>query len=337
MSNYIVSSSPHIRTHESTSRIMLDVIIALIPAGVESIWKFGVKSLWVILLAVISSVFTEYIVQKLTKKTVTINDFSSAVTGLLLAYNLPPGAPWWMVIIGSVIAIALVKHAFGGLGHNFMNPALAARAVLMACWPVHMTNWISPGSDAVSSATPLVLRKISDAATSATSAATSSATSGATAGATAASMELPSLLDVIIGNIPGSLGEISSAALLIGAAYLLYRGVINWRIPFTYLATTFVLTLFINGWDFYDAFYQLFLGGLILGAFFMATDYSSSPVTSLGQIIMGIGCGILTTVIREFGGYPEGVSYSILLMNVATPLIEKYTMPKIFGEVGSRV
>ena len=313
---------------------MLDVIIALIPAGVVSIWKFGVKSLWVILLAVISSVLTEYIVQKLTKKTVTINDFSSAVTGLLLAYNLPPGAPWWMVIIGSVIAIALVKHAFGGLGHNFMNPALAARAVLMACWPVHMTNWISPGSDAVSSATPLVLRKISDAATSATSAATSSATSGATAGATAASMELPSLLDVIIGNIPGSLGEISSAALLIGAAYLLYRGVINWRIPFTYHCYNFCIDIVYQWLGFYDAFYQLFLGGLILGAFY-GNGLFILPVTSLGQIIMGIGCGILTTVIWEFGGYPRGQLF-ILLMNVATPLIEKYTMPKIFG-VGSRV
>jgi len=331
MDKFIVSPSPHIRTKDSTSRIMLDVIIALIPAGVVSIWMFGTKSLWVILLGVFSSVLTEYLMQKFMKRTVTINDFSAAVTGLLLAYNLPPGAPWWMVIIGSVIAIALVKHAFGGLGHNFINPALAARAILLTCWPVHMTNWISPGSDAVSAATPLVLLKVNDAATSATSAATSSAT---VSGATTVSMELPSLWNAFMGNIPGSVGEISSAALLLGAAYLLYRRVINWRIPFAYLATTFVLTLFFNGFEFYNAFYQLFLGGLILGAFFMATDYSSSPVTPMGQIIMGVGCGILTAVIRKYGGYPEGVSYSILLMNIATPLIEKYTMPKIYGEVG---
>ncbi|MGI6142187.1 MAG: RnfABCDGE type electron transport complex subunit D [Caldicoprobacterales bacterium] len=330
MSKFTVSPSPHIRTNESTSRIMLDVIIALIPAGVVSIWLFGAKSLWIILLGIVSSVLTEYLIQKLMKKSVTIGDFSAAVTGLLLAYNLPPSAPWWLVVIGSFIAIALVKQVFGGLGHNFMNPALAARAILMACWPVRMTSWIQPGADAVSAATPLALLKASDAASSATSSATVS-------GATAASIEIPSLWDVFSGNIAGTIGEVSSLALLLGAAYLLYRGVISWRIPIAYIATTFVLTFIFNGADLSNAFYQIFLGGLILGAFFMATDYSSSPVTPLGQIIMGVGCGILTAVIRNYGGYPEGVSYSILLMNVATPLIEKYTMPKIFGEVRNNV
>lgn len=322
MSFFTVSSSPHITTQETTSRIMLDVIIALIPAGVVSVWMFGAKSLWLILLGIGTAVLTEYLIQKLMKKPVTIGDFSAVVTGMLLAYNLPPNAPWWLVVIGSAIAIALVKQVFGGLGHNFMNPALAARAILLACWPVRMTSWVQPGADAISTSTPLALLKAGDAVSSAT-----------VSGATAAIAEPPALLDVFIGNIGGTIGEVSSVALLIGAAYLLIRGAINWRIPFTYIATTFVLTLLFNGADLYQAFYQIFLGGLILGAFFMATDYASSPVTPLGQIIFGVGCGILTAVIRNFGGYPEGVSYSILLMNVATPLIEKYTMPKIFGEV----
>ncbi|HCS72776.1 MAG TPA: Na+-transporting NADH:ubiquinone oxidoreductase subunit D [Clostridiales bacterium] len=320
MNLFTVSSSPHIKTRDTTSKIMLDVIIALIPAGLVSIWLHGVGVLWIVLLAVVSAVLTEYVVQKFMKKPVTISDLSAVVTGLLLAYNLPPGTPWWMVMVGSVIAIALVKQVFGGIGHNFMNPALAARAILLASWPAHMTRWIQPGTDAVTSATPLALANLADA--------TGSATSGATV-----VMDLPSFQDVFMGNIPGTIGEVSSAALLLGAAYLLLRGVINWRIPITYMAATYVCTMIFGGVGFYDAFYQLFLGGLILGAFFMATDYSSSPVTPLGQVIMGFGCGILTAVIRIYGGYPEGVTYSILLMNVATPLIDKYTQPKIYGEV----
>lgn len=331
MNFFTVSASPHIRTRESTSRIMLDVVIALIPAGIASIWFFGVKTLWIILLGTTAAVLTELLIQKLMKKPVTIGDCSAVVTGILLAYNLPPSAPWWLPVIGSIIAVALVKQAFGGLGHNFMNPALAARAILMASWPVRMTYWIKPGPDAVSSSTPLALLKAVDAISNATG----GATSGATSGATAASIELPSLWDVLIGNIGGTIGEVSSLALLLGAAYLLIRGVISWRIPLTYIATTFLFTFFANGFELYNAFYELFLGGLLLGAFFMATDYSSSPVTPLGQFIMGAGCGILTAVIRIYGGYPEGVSYSILLMNVATPLIEKYTRPRIFGEVRS--
>ncbi|MDD4680255.1 MAG: RnfABCDGE type electron transport complex subunit D [Clostridia bacterium] len=320
MNLFTVSSSPHIKTRDTTSKIMLDVIIALLPAGLVSIWLHGVGVLWIVLLAVVSAVLTEYVVQKFMKKPVTISDLSAVVTGLLLAYNLPPGTPWWMVMVGSVIAIALVKQVFGGIGHNFMNPALAARAILLASWPAHMTRWIQPGTDAVTSATPLALANLADA--------TGSATSGATV-----VMDLPSFQDVFMGNIPGTIGEVSSAALLLGAAYLLLRGVINWRIPITYMAVTYVCTMIFGGVGFYDAFYQLFLGGLILGAFFMATDYSSSPVTPLGQVIMGFGCGILTAVIRIYGGYPEGVTYSILLMNVATPLIDKYTQPKIYGEV----
>jgi len=313
MSLFTVSSSPHIRSQESTSRIMLDVIIALMPAGIVSIWVYGARTLMVILVAIASAVLTELAVQKFMKKPVTISDLSAVVTGMLVAYNLPPSAPWWLPAIGSVIAIALVKQVFGGLGHNFMNPALAARAILLASWPVQMTDWVNPGADAVSTATPLALVKAGEVAGSST--------------------QLPPLWDVFLKSAGGTIGEISSAALLLGAAYLLIRGVINWRIPATCIGTVFILTLLFKGTGLYGSFYELFLGGLILGAFFMATDYASSPVTPLGQIIMGVGCGILTVVIRNFGGYPEGVSYSILLMNVATPLIDKYTMPKIFGEV----
>lgn len=324
MNLFTVSSSPHIKANKTTSKIMLDVIIALIPAGLASIWLHGVRTFWIILLGVISAVLTEFLIQKFMKKPVTINDLSAVVTGMLLAYNLPPSAPWWMPVIGSVIAIALVKQVFGGIGHNFMNPALAARAILLASWPIHMTKWIQPGTDAVSSATPLALVNLIDSASSATTS------------ATLASVELPPFWDVFIGNIPGTIGEVSKLALLIGAVYLLIRGIISWRIPITYIATTFICTVIFERVGLYDAFYQLFLGGLILGAFFMATDYSSSPVTPLGQVIMGIGCGILTAVIRLYGGYPEGVTYSILLMNVATPLIDKYTQPKIYGGVGKR-
>ncbi|HBG75629.1 RnfABCDGE type electron transport complex subunit D [Eubacteriales bacterium mix99] len=312
MDYFTVSPAPHIRTQESTSRIMLDVVIALIPAGIASIYFNGIGVLWTILISVATAVLTEYLIQKFMKKPITISDFSAVVTGVLMAYNLPPGAPWWLAAIGSFLAIALVKQLFGGLGHNFMNPALAARAILLAAWPVRMTTWVLPDAvtSATSSATPLAMME----------------------GTWASASELPGFLDVFLGNIGGSIGETSSVALLIGAVYLLVRKVISWRIPVTYITTTFILTALLGGHGLYGAFYQVFLGGLILGAFYMATDYSSSPITPKGQIIMGVGCGILTAVIRIYGGYPEGVSYSILLMNVVTPLIDKYTMPKIFGE-----
>lgn len=314
MNLFTVSSSPHIRSQESVSRIMLDVVLALIPAGAVSIYFYGGRVLWIVLLSIASAVLTEALIQKFMKKPVTIKDFSAVVTGLLLAYNLPPTAPWWLPIIGSAIAIALVKHVFGGLGQNFMNPALATRAILLAAWPVRMTAWVQPGSDAISSATPLAILKGTEGVGT-----------------------LPSLFDAFIGNIGGTIGEVSAAALLIGAIYLLYRRVINWRIPFTYIATTAILITLLGGEGLYNGIYHVFVGGLILGAFYMATDYASSPVTSKGQIIMGVGCGVLTAVIRLYGGYPEGVSYSILLMNVLTPLIDKYTMPRIFGEVRENV
>ncbi|WIV10575.1 RnfABCDGE type electron transport complex subunit D [Proteiniborus sp. MB09-C3] len=304
----IASSSPHIRSDETISRIMLDVIIALLPATLASIYFFRFNALKLIVLSVLSAVITEAIFQKARKKPVTINDLSAVVTGLLLAFNIPSSAPWWIPVIGSAFAIAIVKQFFGGLGHNFMNPALAARAMLLASWPTIMTEWVTPGADAVSTATPLAILK------------------GQAEGI------LPSLTDMLMGNMGGSLGETSAILLIIGGIYLLYRGVINWRIPFTYIGTVAVIMLAFGG-GIQNTMYHLLSGGLMLGAFFMATDYASSPVTKKGQIIFGIGAGLLTSVIRLKGGYPEGVSYSILLMNVAAPLIDKYTGPKVFGEV----
>lgn len=307
--NLIASSSPHLRSNETISRVMLDVLIALLPATLASIWYFKLNAAVLISLAVGTAVVTEMLCQKVMKRPITINDLSAVVTGLLVAFNIPASAPLWIPIVGSAFAIIIVKQLFGGLGHNFMNPALAARAMLLASWPVIMTNWVTPGADAVSTATPLAI--LSGEATQAT---------------------LPALSDVIFGNIGGCLGETAAIWLIIGGVYLLYRRVINWKIPFTYIGTVAVLTL-IFGVEFNDMIYHVFAGGLILGAFYMATDYSSSPVTPLGQIIFGVGCGLITVIIRLKGGYPEGVSYSILLMNLIAPLIDKYTRPKVFGEV----
>lgn len=310
----LVSSSPHIRSKDSISSVMRDVVIALLPATIAGIWYFGVSAAIVTVLAIVSALATEAGILKLRKKKITLNDSSAAVvTGLLLAMNLPSTAPWWLVILGSAFAIAIVKHAFGGLGHNFMNPALAARAMLLAAYPVEMTGWVKTGADAISTATPLAIIK-----------------DGLAIGPNAA-YELPSLTDLLIGNVGGCLGETSALALIIGGLYLIYRGVISIRIPAAYIGTVAVLTLAFNGFDSLMMVYHLLAGGLMLGAFFMATDYASSPITKKGQIIFGIGCGLITTIIRFFGGYPEGVSYSILLMNVAAPLIEKYTSPRVFG------
>ncbi|WP_129721286.1 RnfABCDGE type electron transport complex subunit D [Xylanivirga thermophila] len=316
MSDFVVSSSPHIRSNQSVERIMLDVIISLLPAGVMGIYFFGIRALWIILLSVGTAVVAEWAMQRLLKKPVTIGDLSAIVTGLLLAYNLPPSVPWWIPVIGSFIAIALVKQLFGGLGQNFMNPALAARAILLSAWPVQMTSWVIPGADAMTTATPLAILK----------------------GAEGIKGTLPQFDQVLIGNIGGCIGETSALALLLGAAYLFYRGVINWRIPFTYIGTVAFMTWMLGGPGLFqgNGIYNIFAGGLILGAFYMANDYVTSPVTPKGQIIMGIGCGIITSIIRLYGGYPEGVSYSILVMNIVTPLIDKYTVPSIFGKVEVR-
>ena len=302
-----VSSSPHIRSGETTQRIMRDVAIALLPASAYGVYIFGIKALIVLMISVISAVATEYLIQKIRKIPVTVSDFSAVVTGLLLGMNLPSAVPYWIPVVGSVFAIAIVKQAFGGLGHNWMNPALAARAMLVASWPVEMTTWVAVKADSVTAATPLGIIKEGMGGT------------------------LPSLADAFIGNVGGCIGETSALFLLLGGAYLVYRGVISIRILGIYIGTVAVLTLILSGFDIYFTVFSIFAGGLILGAVFMATDYASSPITPKGQVVYAIGMGLLTTIIRFYGGYPEGVSYSILLMNVAAPIIDKYTQPRVFG------
>lgn len=301
----VVSSSPHIRSKESVRKIMLDVIIALIPAIIGSVYFFGMNAIKLLLVSIIASVVFEVLAQKMFKKQIKIRDLSAVVTGILLAFNLPANAPWWIAVFGAGFAIIIVKEFFGGIGSNFMNPALAARAALVASWPAIMSSYVNP--DGMSAATPLAILKSGEGS-------------------------LPSIQRMLIGDIGGSLGETSVILLLIGAAYLIVRKVIDWKIPAIYIVTTSVLLLAF-GVDTNNIVYHVLGGGLILGAFFMATDYSSSPVTPKGRIIFAIGCGLLTALIRVKGGMPEGVSYSILIMNVATPVIEKWTRPRVFGEV----
>lgn len=307
MDQYIMSSSPHVRSSETTSRIMRDVMIALLPATAFGVYIFGLNALMVVLFSVVFAMLTEAVIQRLMHKKVTVSDGSAAVTGLLLALNLPPSVPFWIPILGSVFAIAIVKQAFGGLGHNFINPALAARAFLLASWPTLMTTWTIPGADAVSSATPLGALKMGEA--------------------------LSSYQDMFIGNIGGCIGETSAIALIIGGLYLIARRVIDPRIPVVYIGTVALFTWVAGPQGLFtgDALYHILGGGLMLGAFFMATDYTTSPMSGTGKIVFAAGCGVLTSVIRLWGGYPEGVSYSILLMNLVVPLIDKAFVPKRFG------
>lgn len=298
------SSSPHIRAKKDVRVIMRDVVIALLPALIVSIYYFGMDALILTLISIFTAVISETLIEKIMKKPITINDWSAVVTGMLLAFNLPSTAPWWLAVIGSAFAILIVKHAFGGLGQNFVNPALAARAFLLSSWGTRMTAFEWP--DIVGTATPLGMLATGEG-------------------------QLPSYLDLFLGNVAGCLGETSAIALLLGGCYLLYRKVITWKIPVVYLATVGVITFIVGS----DPIYHLLSGGLMLGAIFMATDYATSPSTSKGQIIYALGCGILTSIIRLWGGYPEGVSYSILLMNVATPIIDKFIVPKVYGEVKS--
>ncbi|MCC5911598.1 MAG: RnfABCDGE type electron transport complex subunit D [Clostridiaceae bacterium] len=308
----IVSSSPHILDDDTTQRIMLDVAIALLPATIAAIFYFKGSAATLILLAVLTAVATEALVQKIMGRPVTINDFSAVVTGLLLGLNIPGSAAWWMPVVGSFVAIAIVKQIFGGVGHNFMNPALAGRIFLTLSWTDRMTAWITPGVDAVSTATPLAALKEAGASVPA---------------------NVPSLMDTIIGNTGGSLGETSAILLILGGIYLVWRGVISAKVPGIYIGTVAVLTLLYSGFDIQYMLYHVFSGGLMIGAIYMATDYASSPVTPKGRMYFAFGCGLLTTLIRLFGAYPEGVAFSILLMNVASPLIDRYTSPRVFGEV----
>ena len=318
----IASSNPHIRNNEDTRSIMLDVIIALCPALIMSVIRFGFRALISVLVSVVSAMFFEWLYRKLMHKTQTLGDLSAAVTGVLLAFVCPVTLPYWMLIVGNFFAIFVVKQLYGGLGKNFLNPALAGRAALVACYTSQMTSWIDPasgkaplfgGADVVTAATPLAMMK-----------------GGEFAEVTAQY----SLSDMFIGNIGGSLGEISAMMLLIGGLYLIFRKVISWQIPVAYIGTVAILTLIAApaGIDNVQyMLYNVFGGGLMLGAIFMATDYATSPVTKPGQLIFGLGCGLLTCFIRRFGSYPEGVCYSILIMNCTTWLLDKYIRPVIYG------
>jgi len=307
----IVSSSPHIRDEGSVTKVMTDVVIALLPATIGAVYFFRTNALVLILIAVITAVLAEAAVQKIRKQPVTIKDMSAVVTGLLIALNITAASPWWLPMIGSAFAIVVVKQLFGGLGKNFMNPALAARILLTLSWTGRMTEWVNPGPDMISAATPLSFVK----------------------GQMAVPANAPSLFDTFVGNIGGCMGETSAVLLLLGGLYLLYRGVIKVTIPAVYIGTVALITLVYSGFDVEFMLYHVVAGGLFIGAIFMATDYSSSPVTDKGKVIFALGCGLLTATIRLFGGFNEGVGFSILLMNVATPLIDRYSVPTIYGEV----
>jgi len=308
----LVSSSPHIRDRASTRSLMLDVIIALIPSLIASTLLFGLRALTLTLVTVAVAVIAESVSRKVMKREETIADLSAVVTGMLLAFNLPPTLPYWMAAVGAVVAVVVVKQLFGGLGQNFVNPALAGRVVLVISFPVAMTRWtLLSGSDVVSTATPLAQLK--------TALASGSAVPG--------TGSLPGYLDLLLGTHAGSLGEVSVLALLVGAAYLLARRVIAPWAPLAFVGTV-GLFAWVAG---QPPLYHMLSGGLILGAFFMATDYATSPLTWKGKLIFGFGCGLLTGLIRMFGGMDEGVSFSILLFNILTPHIDKWTRPVPLG------
>ncbi|NMD37905.1 MAG: RnfABCDGE type electron transport complex subunit D [Christensenellaceae bacterium] len=317
----VVTSTPFLRDNTSTQKLMLEVCIALLPTIIASVIIFGLKALIIVLLSVVSAIASEYFFLRLSHKKSTLGDLSAVVTGILVALNVPVTAPLWIPVFGSMLAIVLVKQMYGGIGQNFINPALAARTILFISWTALMSARLIPevgnlyqgfrfNVDAVSVATPLI-----------------------------SSQNSFTLSQLFLGNIPGMIGETSKIALLIGGIYLIVRKVIDWRIPVFFIGTVFILFLIKTG-NIYSsenivdsALGHVLSGGLMLGAFFMATDYVTCPMYKVGRIIMGIGCGIILFVIRAFGSYPEGCSFAILFMNVATPLIDKWTRPRAFGEV----
>ena len=316
----IASSNPHIRNNEDTRSIMLDVIIALCPALIMSVIRFGFRALISVLVSVVSAMFFEWLYRKLMNKTQTLGDLSAAVTGILLAFVCPVTLPYWMLFVGNFFAFFLVKQLYGGIGCNFLNPALAGRAFLLASYATAMTSCAIPQirPDVTSAATPLQIMK------------------EGTAEAFNTLMQNYSISDMFLGKIGGSLGEVSSLCLLVGGVFLLIRKVISWHTPVAYIGTVAILSLIaapagIGAVDY--MLYNVFGGGLMLGAIFMATDYATSPVTKPGQLIFGVGCGLLTCFIRRFGSYPEGVCYSILIMNCTTWLLDKYVRPTIYGAV----
>ncbi len=306
---YTVASSPHIREGTTTRRIMSDVLIALLPASAASVWFFGLRALLLIAVCILTAVGWEWVSRRLMKRDDTIGDLSAVVTGLLLALNLPVTIPLWISIVGTFLAIVVIKQLFGGIGQNFMNPALGARAILVVAYGQAMTAWVAPGGgvDAVSVATPLMAMREGGA--------------------------LPSYLDLFLGRIGGSLGETSAAAILLGFIWLLARRVISWEIPVLFCGTTALLTWFLGTGGLFtgDPLRHLLSGGLLLGAVFMATDYSTSPVSNRGKWIYAVGCGLLTAVFRLFTSMPEGVSFAIILMNSLTPLLDRLTVPVSFG------
>ena len=299
-----VSSSPHVRSHENTQSIMMDVMIAMLPATAFGVFQFGLNALLVLIVTVAACVLSEYVFEKITKRTNTIYDLSAVVTGMILALNMPADIPLWIPALGGIFAIVVVKQLYGGLGQNFMNPALAARCFLLISFTGQMSTFTLDGW---SGATPLAVIK-----------------GGGTV----------DLAAMVIGKIPGTIGEVSVIALLIGAAYLVVRKVISLRIPVAYILTTAVFVFIFGQQDLNYVLMQVCGGGLIFGAFFMASDYVTSPITPMGQIVFGILLGLLTGLFRIFGGSAEGVSYAIIISNLLVPLIERATMPKAFGKEG---
>ncbi len=316
MKLYKSSDSPHLRTSQKVSGIMWGVVFALVPALGYSVYHFGLVVLKTVLLSVLVAVVTEAVILKIRGRDPSkIKDGSAVVTAILLAYNLPPTAPWWLTAVGSFVAIAIAKHAFGGLGYNIFNPALVGRAFLLSAWPVDMTTWTLHG---VTGPTPLALFK----------------EHGVSVLVAGFSSKPQMYLDLFFGDVGGCIGETSALMILIGALYMFYKKIITWHIPFSYIGSLFLL-----GWVFGgqgsvlsgDPLFYILSGGVFLGAFFMATDMVSSPITKKGKLIFGIGCGVITFLIRKFGTYPEGVSYSILLMNACTPLIDRHIKNRKYG------
>jgi len=323
-SSLYLSSSPHIRAEQDSAQIMRAVIYALLPACAVSVYFFGPPALMVLIVATAGCVSCEWLCQRAMGRPSTVADGSAALTGILLALNLPPHSPWWLALIGAAVAIGIGKQVYGGLGGNPFNPALVARVVLLISFPVQMTTWHGPapllsGVDAVTTATPLGEMKTAVMLTG----------------------QLPPDLqgrfgDYFLGHMAGSLGEVSAAALLLGALYLFWKNILTWHIPVSYLGTVILvagLFWWIDPTRYPNPLFHLLTGGLMLGALYMATDMVTSPVTGRGMLIFGVGCGLLTVLIRLFGGYPEGVSFAILLMNAATPLIDRFSKPKKFGYV----
>lgn len=301
----ITTSSPHLHSGESISKIMYSVAIALLLPTFAGVYFFGFRALGLVIVTSVAAILTEAVFQRLRNKPITISDGSALVTGMLLALNLPPGLPYWMAVVGAVVAIALGKQIYGGLGANPFNPALIGRVFLMITFTAPMTTWIDP-VDGTTGATPLALMKMEGISTD--------------------------YVKLFLGNVGGCIGETSALLIILGGLYLIYKGYVDWCIPASYLGTVAILSVLLGQ----DPIFHLLSGGLMLGAFFMATDMVTTPLSRLGKIIFGLGAGFLTVLIRIYGGYPEGVSFSILLMNAFTPLINRFTVPKIYGEVKAK-